>query len=158
MKVASLLIAGITISLMLLSTAHAIGTLTLNPRRISPNGMVTITFTSSGNNRIDRIEVEAPDGTLYVKNYNPDVLLSDGQQLIEDFGTGVSGWGSSADTSDEGWYHVVLVGYDGQYEGEDLFDVSRQFFVPEFGLAAAIPTAIGFALYLVNRRKMLATK
>jgi len=152
LKVVRLVILAAIVSSLLISTVYAFGSLNVSPPRIPQGEKVTIVFTSSGTNRIDKIEVTGPDGTIYVKDYNPDQIFTDGQQLIEEFGTGIGGWTPSADTSKEGWYKVVLIGYEPPYRQEDYFDVSRQFYVPEFALPSIILTVVGFALFNVKHR------
>jgi len=135
-----------------IANVEAAGSLTVSPSRVSPNGVVTITFTSTGDSLVKRIEVEAPDGTVYTKEINE--VLSDGETLQEEFGSGISGWTPNADTSDDGWYHVEVIGADGQFLEEDYFDVSRQFYVPEFATITAVITAIGFSAYLLTKRRI----
>jgi hypothetical protein len=140
--------------LIALPTASVIAfsTLQVSPSRVSPNEAVSIIYTSPGDTAIDKIEVEGPDGTIYVKDYDPDITLSDGEVFEEEFGTGVSGWSPDADTSEEGWYHVVVHAGDPPYRPEDYFDVSRQFYVPEYAIATAAIIGLGFSLYLIARK------
>jgi len=145
-------ISAFTAFILFMGLASAFTILKVSPSRISPNQIVTITYTSQGESMIDRIEVTAPDGTLYVKDYDPDIYLSDGESRVEKFGTGVAGWSPEASTALEGWYKVVVICRDPPYNAEDYFDVSRQFYVPEFTAVAVALAALGFGVYAVLRR------
>ena len=148
---------GLTIAIvafMLIGQAFAQPSLVLDRYKIGLNEEVKITITSNEDGTIiDKITViydsGGPDEKSFVKDYDPDIELDAGEKLEEYFGTGVSGWSPSADTSKEGWYKVLVEGSDyAQY-----FDVSRRFYVPEFGVASVVITALGFALFTVVRRK-----
>ena len=144
--------------LVLLGTMNAIVqagdvNLDVSPKKIGLNEKVTITFTSVGDTEIDMIEVtHEPTGDKYVKDYSPDLTLADGDVRTEEFGTGVPSWTPAADTSREGLYHVVVIGFEPPFRPVDQFDASRRFYVPEFAVASLVVTATGFAILSIIRK------
>ena len=149
-----LLCLALVLLIAALSTTSVIAAfpLQVSPSRVSPDEVVSIIYTSPGDTAIDKIEVEGPDGTIYVMDYDPDITLSDGEVFEQEFGTGVSGWSPDADTSEEGWYHVVVIAGDPPFRPEDYFDVSRKFYVPEYPIATAAVIGLVFSLYLIARK------
>jgi len=149
------LISFVAIALLLMaSTVQAAIWVRVEPSKIPPNEKVTIIITAtSGNNIIDKIVVTDPDGTTYTKDYDPNILLKEGESLLEVFGTGVTEWSPIADTSTEGWYSVVVWGYSPEeVKMENKFDVSRYFFVPEFALPSILVIVVGFALLNIKHK------
>lgn len=136
------------------SSAFAISAyLDVSPDRIPPDGVVTIYIENkyeTGPITVDYIEVEHADsGATYTKSLG--AVLYPGDSITEYFGTGIGGWTPAADTSQEGKYVVTVYG---PFKVGSYFNVSDMFSVPEFGLSAALVTAIGFALLLGVGSKM----
>jgi len=159
-----LLVIGLLLFLVSLTPVGAVNTLEASPSEIFPNEKVTVTFTSSGSTQIDKIEIIGPDGTSYMIDYSPNVELSDAETLVEEFGTGVSGWNPAADTSKEGSYTIALTSASPSYQVTAEFYVAvgfyfpeygnrvERFSVPEFSFPAFVFTILGFALLNIKRR------
>lgn len=127
--------------------------LDVSPKKIGLNEKVTLTFTSVGVNKIDKIEVTyEPTGEKYVIDYIPDLELGDGEVYTEEFGTSISGWDPAADTGREGFYHVVVIGFEPPFRQVDQFNASKRFYVPEFAVASVVVTAIGFVILNTIRK------
>ena len=137
---------------LLINPALADATAYVSPSKVPTDGKVTIRVVGdSETNTLDKIYVEGPDNTEYVWNASGvpyGIDISAGGEYTVEFGTGVSGWTSSADTSMEGRYHVVGEGVNAY----GFFDCSREFYVPEFVVATSALTAVGFAFLNIIRR------
>lgn len=147
MKLKAMLLPLVSIFILLcISSAFAITAyLSVSPKRIPQNGIVTIYVENKYETTtitVDKIEV-IHDGTTYTKSLG--VYLDPGDSVTEHFGTGVGGWDPPADTSQEGKYVVSVIG---PFNVEDYFDVSDMFSVPEFSLPTLLVTAMSFALLL----------
>lgn len=148
--------------LMFIGQTFAQPSLTLDRYKIGLNEKVKITITSNmDGTTVDKITVifdsGGPDEKSFVKDYDPDKTANNGEKLEEYFGTGVPGWSPDADTSKEGWYKIIVEGTEPNSNPGPTaiyFDVSRRWYVPEFGVASVVATAIGFALFTVIRRKI----
>lgn len=127
--------------------------LSVSPKRIPENGIVTIYIENKYETdpiTVDYIEVEHESGAKYTKSLG--VVLNPGDSTTEYFGTGIGGWTPAADTSQEGKYVVTAQGPWSPVE--KYFDVSTMFSVPEFVLPTALVTAVGLALLLGVSSKM----
>lgn len=140
------------VSLGISSVSAIVAYLDVSPKRVPIGGTVTLYIENRFETSaimVDKIEVTCKDtGIVYVKSLG--VSLAPGANLSEDFGTGVSGWTPTADTSSGGKYLVHIVGPDSPVEA--YFDVSSMFAVPEFTVPSVLAVAACFALLFSLRR------
>lgn len=150
LKLASAILVVSILVLLGVSSVFAITAyLDVSPKRIPPDGTVTIYVENKYEPTtitVDRIEV-VYGGATYTKSLGVD--LDPGDSVSVDFGTGVDGWTPAADTGQGGKYVVKVIG---PFTVEDYFDVSTMFSVPEFVLPLLLVVAMGFALFAVGRK------